>query len=258
MKTNYHIHTKRCMHAAGEDREYIEAGIKNGLKVLGISDHAPYFYPDGYVSYYKMTPDGLPEYVNSLNTLKNEYAEKIELHIGLEAEYYPELFDKSLELWRKNGIEYLVLGQHFIEEEWGEHPIHSFARLGDKELVHYTDLCIEALKTGYFSVIAHPDVLNYAGSDRELYAREAARLITAAIETDTPLEYNLLGMHEGRNYPNESFWEIASKLSPKVVIGCDAHSPSRVADPDEEKEALKNLSRFGITPIDRIELKPIK
>ena len=28
MYANYHTHTKRCRHAAGEDREYVEAAIK--------------------------------------------------------------------------------------------------------------------------------------------------------------------------------------------------------------------------------------
>ncbi len=38
---NYHTHTKRCRHAVGEDREYVEAAIEAGLKVLGFSDHTP-------------------------------------------------------------------------------------------------------------------------------------------------------------------------------------------------------------------------
>ena len=36
---NYHTHTKRCHHACGEDREYVEAAIESGLKILGFSDH---------------------------------------------------------------------------------------------------------------------------------------------------------------------------------------------------------------------------
>ena len=33
---NYHTHTKRCHHAVGEDREYIESAIQSGLKTLGL------------------------------------------------------------------------------------------------------------------------------------------------------------------------------------------------------------------------------
>ena len=37
---NMHTHTARCMHARGEDREYVEKAIEAGFEVLGMSDHA--------------------------------------------------------------------------------------------------------------------------------------------------------------------------------------------------------------------------
>lgn len=33
--------TKRCQHAVGEDREYVEAAIAAGIQVLGFSDPLP-------------------------------------------------------------------------------------------------------------------------------------------------------------------------------------------------------------------------
>jgi histidinol-phosphatase (PHP family) len=45
MKINYHTHTTRCHHAAGTEREYVEAAIANGIKVLGFADHTPYPFP---------------------------------------------------------------------------------------------------------------------------------------------------------------------------------------------------------------------
>ena len=41
MLANYHTHTARCHHASGSEREYIEAAIAGGMKILGFSDHAP-------------------------------------------------------------------------------------------------------------------------------------------------------------------------------------------------------------------------
>ena len=38
-KINFHTHTKRCKHAKGEDKDYIDAAIKNNLDILGFSDH---------------------------------------------------------------------------------------------------------------------------------------------------------------------------------------------------------------------------
>ncbi len=53
LTTNFHTHTTRCNHAVGEDRQYVEAAIKGGLKVLGFSDHSPYFFSGDYYSTFR-------------------------------------------------------------------------------------------------------------------------------------------------------------------------------------------------------------
>ena len=58
MRYNLHTHTKRCNHAQGEDREYVEAAIKAGIKTLGFSDHCPQFFPGtDYYSNFRMRPE---------------------------------------------------------------------------------------------------------------------------------------------------------------------------------------------------------
>jgi histidinol-phosphatase (PHP family) len=118
MLANYHTHTSRCHHASGTDEEYIQKAIAENIKILGFSDHAPYLYPNGYVSYYKMLPTDIPEYMSSLRALREKYRDKIEIIIGYEAEYYPDLWDKTFEFWRESPPEYLILGQHFFSDEY--------------------------------------------------------------------------------------------------------------------------------------------
>ena len=75
---NYHCHTKRCNHATGEDREYVEAAIQAGIKVLGFSDHAPYDFPFGaYPSNHRMALNQITEYAESVRALQKEYAKDI-------------------------------------------------------------------------------------------------------------------------------------------------------------------------------------
>ena len=40
IKTNFHTHTTRCLHASGSDEEYVLKAIELGYKTLGFSDHA--------------------------------------------------------------------------------------------------------------------------------------------------------------------------------------------------------------------------
>ena len=91
---NFHTHTTRCRHAFGRDRDYVTKAIKAGIKVLGFSDHAPMIFPNrNYYSTFRMFPDDVQDYVNSINLLREEYRDKIEIHLGFEIEYFPTLFN---------------------------------------------------------------------------------------------------------------------------------------------------------------------
>ena len=83
-------------------------------------------------------------------------------------------------------------------------------------------------------------------------------IIRKAIETDTPLEYNLLGLKHGINdgkpgYPHPEFWKIASKLKPKTIVGIDAHDPSDYLEADHIKLGYDTLASLGLTPVDTIK-----
>lgn len=90
MLTNYHTHTTRCGHAEGTEEEYILTALRCGFKVLGFSDHTPWAYATpGFVSRIRMLPSQLDDYVLTLRGLREKYADKLHIRIGLEAEYFP-------------------------------------------------------------------------------------------------------------------------------------------------------------------------
>ena len=94
MRFNYHTHTTRCQHAKGTEREYVEAAIRGGYKILGFSDHTPYPFLDGHRSGMRMALEETKNYFETLLSLKEEYKDRIEIHIGFEAEYDPEGFHR--------------------------------------------------------------------------------------------------------------------------------------------------------------------
>ncbi|MBR0207861.1 MAG: histidinol-phosphatase [Oscillospiraceae bacterium] len=257
MIVNYHSHTPRCGHAEGSEREYVEAALRAGLVTLGFSDHTPWDYFDRPYrnERVRMAPEELPSYADTVRALAEEYRGRIEILLGVEAEYYPKYFPRLLELLRQNGIGYMILGQHFYGNELGEPPC---GRPTDDpaRLAGYVDQTIEALQTGLFSYFAHPDLIRFTGDDGE-YSRQMRRLCRAARELDTPLEINLLGIREGRNYPDERFWRIAAEEGNAVVIGCDAHRPGDILDFESEKAALKLVEKYGLDLRARIPLREI-
>ena len=257
MIANYHTHTYRCGHAQGHEREYAAEAEKAGLRTLGFSDHTPYdFFDLGPRDRpIRMKPEELPEYAASLRALAEEYRGRLEILPGVEAEYYPKYFSRLLELLRENGIRYMLLGQHFLGDEAGDRYCGAPCSEG-AALARYVDQSIEALETGLFTYFAHPDLFRFTGGG-ETYAREMRRLCRAAKRTETPLELNLLGLREGRNYPDERFWRIAAEEGNTAVLGCDSHQPCRVSDPDSEAKALRWLEALGLTVLPELPLRSI-
>lgn len=256
MLENYHTHTTRCRHATGTEEEYVLRAIDGGLKVLGFSDHTPFLFPDGYCSSIRMYPEELENYVTTVLALKEKYAGKIDIRLGLEVEYYPDRMADLLKLIAPYDIEYFLLGQHWCGNEQNEiyngRPSDDNARLE-----RYCSQCIEAMATGLFTYLAHPDLLQFTG-DPVFYHQQAERLCRGAIDHDMPLEINLAGILTGRQYPREDFWEIVGKTGCKVVIGSDAHAAANVVLPDAEAKALALVEKYQLQLLEHISLRPCK
>ncbi len=224
MIANYHTHTLRCHHATGTDREFIEQAIASGFTHLGFSEHIPLILSDGREDYYRMSMDQTEEYLSTMRALREEYSDRIRILIGFEMEYYPKYFDGMMEYVKKTGVDYLIYGQHFLNNgDTGERACVSPTEDGQR-VVSYVDSVIRGMETGVFSYLAHPDLPGYLPDD-DLYLSNMRRLCRAAVRTGTPLEINFLGIRQRRIYPKPSFWEIAGEEGATVVFGCDAHDP---------------------------------
>ena len=230
MIANYHTHTWRCNHAWGTEREYVEAAIEGGLQVLGFSDHTPYAFPHGYIGPDKMQPSQLEDYVDTVLRLRDEYRDDIRICLGLEAEYYPELWEGLLRLLEPYPIEYLLLGQHFIHStETDEGTWTAIVNENPRDLQEYVSCILSGMETGLFTYVAHPDIFRFSGSD-ELYCREMRKICVASRERNIPLEINLLGIRDNRWYPRSLFWQMAGEEQSPVTFGFDSHDTAAAYD----------------------------
>lgn len=74
MIANYHTHTPRCHHAYASEEEFCQAAIDGGLKILGFSDHSPYYFPGDYYSNFRMDREQLEDYAQSVFACRDKYA----------------------------------------------------------------------------------------------------------------------------------------------------------------------------------------
>jgi histidinol-phosphatase (PHP family) len=251
LKKNYHTHTYRCQHATGTEREYIEAAIEMGITELGFSDHVPCPFRNGYVSRIRMTMQQAPEYVETIRRLGAEYRDDIRIFVGFEAEYIPEFYEEQMRLFRNLGCDYLIMGQHFWRSE-DQGPYAGSLTEDESRIREYVDSVIEGMRTGSYSYLAHPDLINYQGMDA-VYDWEMTRLCRKMKELDIPLEINVLGMGEGaRHYPADRFWKIVGEVGNRVIIGLDAHSVRQLQDVESYQACLKLAQKYNLDLISGI------
>ena len=257
MIANYHTHTERCRHAGNhKDREYVEAALTAGMQTLGFADHTPQIFRNGYTSTFRMDPEQLADYVRSIAGLKEEYRGRIQVLTGLETEYYPDHFRDLLALLREHPVDYLILGQHFIHNEY-DAPDGGICTDRKDVVRRYCEQCVEAMHTGVFSCFAHPDIMCYHG-DKQYYQDAVRPMCREARRLGIPLEINLEGIRRNKHYPNMAFWEIAAQEACTAVLGSDAHRPADVHSPEAEKKARAMARYLGLKLLDKLELRPVR
>lgn len=227
-KANYHTHTTRCNHAIGDEREYVEKAIEAGYQILGFSDHSPYLWGTDFVSSIRMKMHELDGYVRTIENLREEYKKDITIYTGLEIEYFPELFENTVEQLKQYPLDYMLLGQHYFDTEIGYKYV---ARDWEEEsyLQTYLRRIEAALDTGYFLYVAHPDIMKYVGKP-EVYEKFLAELAKLLKKHNKPIEVNVNGYRKALHYPNPRFVEIGIEIGNDFIIGVDAHAPSELVD----------------------------
>ncbi|MEG1474571.1 MAG: histidinol-phosphatase [Longicatena sp.] len=259
-KTNYHMHTKRCMHASKSDEEYVISAIKNGYTEIGFSDHTPWKYNSNYVANMRMPLSQFDEYYASISKLKEKYKDQINIKIGLECEYFPAYMPWLKQFLIEKEVDYIIFGNHYYKSD--ENRVY-FGTACESEdmMVAYVDEAIAGMQTGLYSYLCHPDLfMRGRRVFDDVAKRESIRLCESAKQYAIPLEYNLAGAQyndvmDTMQYPHTEFWKIAATIGNEAIIGVDAHEPYAMEHDTYRKAGITLLESLGIKIIDSLEWK---
>ena len=172
--------------------------------------------------------------------------------------YCPDSRDYYSFLLKEKKLDYLLLGQHYYQEDDGSY-ISAFSipeKIGTRGYIKYAHSVKKALETGYFPILAHPDVFfnnPYSWDDN---CEEACDIIlNAAVQTGAVLEFNANGIRKGIQslgndhrwpYPYADFWKKVAKTSIPVLIGSDCHDPAFMWDSCVE-EAYRIAAEWNLS-----------
>jgi histidinol-phosphatase (PHP family) len=164
MKFDLHTHHERCGHAIGTIREYIEYAYKQGLQVIGISDHSPYFahvddHPQPHIT---MAKSDFPYYVEEVLRLKKEFADKIEVLLGMESDFFPLHAEAYRSQYAKYPFDYIIGSVHQVNgvSIFNKSRFKTLTmpeKIAAKEA--YYKLIQMSARSGMFQILGHIDAM---------------------------------------------------------------------------------------------------
>lgn len=249
-KFDLHTHHERCGHAIGTIEDYILAAIDQELDVIGISDHTPYFYSDNDHLYPRITmkKSEFSNYINDILQLKERYANKIDVLLGVEADFFPEHLDIYKANLKKYPFDYIIGSVHYVLDE-SIFNKRRWDNLTHEEKVNVKDtyyrMIRAATKSGLFHIIGHIDAMkaNYPPFS-DIETSELEETLKVIGESGVAIEVNTSGKTKevGGWYPADDILERALFYNVAITFGSDAHTPERVGDDfDEVRQKLKDI-----------------
>ena len=110
------MHTPLCGHATGAPREYAQAALDAGLAGICFTDHMP--MPAWYDAPWRMRRDQLAQYVADVQDAQAEFAGRLEVRLGLEADFHPGTERYVEEVLGAHPWDYVIGSVHYIGA-WG-------------------------------------------------------------------------------------------------------------------------------------------
>jgi len=242
--SNYHGHSHYC-DGKGAIEEYIEEALKQGMKTIGISSHAPL----PFETLWAMPQERLKEYIDEVACLKAKYEGKIQVYTGLEVDFIPETIGPEDESIKQLSLDYNVGSVHFVDQfPDGIHFEADGSRLGfikaidqifegdvQKLVKRYFELVRMMLTTSTPTILGHLDKIKIQNSDGLLFDENAGWYKDEMMETLDVLavsgiimEVNTRGLYKKKcdaTYPSLWVLKEAFKRSIPVTINSDAHHP---------------------------------
>lgn len=238
-----HMHTPLCRHAVGEPEEYAEVALRRGLKGIVFTCHSP--MPDNWWARVRMRPEELDEYVAMVGRAREAYAGRLDIRLGIEADFFPGYEGWIEELCGRCEFHHVLGSVHFFSGEYRERywrgDVVEFQRGYFRHLA-------DSAETGLFDTLAHPDLVkNHSPEqwDLEAIRPEVEAALDRIAASGVAMELNTSGLHKrvAEFNPGPGMLRMMRERNIPVVLGSDSHEPGRVAS--HFPEALDALEAVG-------------
>ena len=255
---NLHTHSNFSDGKASAEEVVTEA-IKQGLKVLGFSDHSPVPFENNFA----IKSDKIGNYISTIKSLKEKYKNEIDIICSMEMDFIPGIVKDFKKTKIELGLDYLIGSVHLVgndtEKLWFIDG--SKVETYDEGLNNYFNGDIkkgvkaffyqynEMIETEEFDIVGHFDKIKMHNRDRYFHEEDKwyrdllMETLTLIKEKSLIVEVNTRGIYKKRSsdfYPSTWVFPIMKEMNIPVVISSDAHKPEELTLCfDEAEKALK-------------------
>ena len=263
-KTNFHTHSNYCDGKATL-REMVDFAVAHNFTALGFTGHCPLPFDNTYsITDYE-------GYCNEVRALKEEYADRIEISLGLEMDYVPGMLEDFSPLIKQGGLEYTIGSIHLIPAEgsaprsaddlwmidgsryqtYDEGLMKHFGgdiRRGVRAYFHNENAMLERNRP---TIVGHPDKIvmhnrdRYFTEDEPWYRDLALETIHLIHELGLICEINTRGIYKGRHadyYPGKWLIQEMKTLRIPVIVSTDAHAPEDLLRTEGAYDFLREIN----------------
>ena len=230
---NFHTHT---VYGDGKDtpEQMVKAAIEQGFEALGFSEHS---YTPCDLSYCMKT-DKTDEYIKEIKSLKEKYAGKIRIYLGLEADLYFDGTNLDEFDYRIGSVHYIKVGDNFL-------TVDNSADEQKRDVEKYFGGSFDAYCTAYYeqlatvaektkaSFIGHFDLVTKFNENDCLFSTKTPAYVSAwknaadvLLKYNIPFEINTGAIARGKRITPYPAPEIARYITEKggsLILSSDCH-----------------------------------
>ena len=233
MLSNYHTHTTFCDGVDSPEEMVLEA-IRLGMSELGFSGHSHIPFDDSYC----MSLEGTLQYKAVITELKQKYADKIKILLGIEQDIYSDT--------DTDGYDYVIGSAHHLFKN-GEYISVDLSRAEQERIIaqlyggdqySFAEDYYRAVATVYevtkCDIIGHFDLITKFNEAGDMYDTSHPRYRKAAMEaldalcgTNAAFEINTGAISRGYRktpYPDGFILEELKQRCKKLVFSYDCHN----------------------------------
>ena len=231
IQADYHVHTSFSGDCNIAPRIMIERALSLGLTHLCLTDHMDYDYTDGNLCF-EFDPK---VYFEQLLPLKEEFADRIDLRIGIELGLQPYLTKKHHNLIFSYPFDFVIGSVHLVNGKDPYYPVFFEGKKESTAYEEYFECCIQNLESySNFDTFGHLDyIVRYGPNKNKYYSFERYQkyidgILRRLIRYNIGLEVNTGGYKYSLGTTNPCreivlrYRELGGTI---ITFGSDAHDP---------------------------------